>query len=268
MADLPITALTTAGQLSSSDLLYVAIPNPLSPIGFSLCKMTSAQFGLFLNNQLLFASDLDTDSKTIIGAINELKAGGGGASVIQLTAAEYAELTPAEKINGSIYKLTDKAIFYCLNEEYHAVKELTSAQYEALTSAEQNNGTIYIQTDAETTAADIPYSTGVSVKDKLDNLANLFLTHTYTATKTVSANGVVALLGSDMGYNSIPAGYTPIAYTFACTNSNDLFCNLNSIMATGASQFAVIRNVSTGAQNDKVCNITITFIKSDYLTAT
>lgn len=162
MADIPITALTTAGQLSSSDLLYVAIPNPLSPIGFSLCKMTSAQFGIFLNKDLLFASDLTTDSKNIIGAINELKAGGGGggASVIQLTAAEYAELTPAEKMNGSIYKLTDKAIFYCLDEEYHAVKELSTAQYNALTTAEQNNGTIYIQTDAETTGSDIPISTG------------------------------------------------------------------------------------------------------------
>lgn len=160
MADIPITALTNASQLSSSDLLYVAIPNPLSPIGFSLCKMTSAQFGLFLNKDLLFASDLETDSKNIIGAINELKAGGGGggASVIQLTQAEYTALTTAEKMNGSIYKLTDKAVMLCLDEEYHAVKELTTAQYEALTTAEQNNGTIYIQTDAETTGSDIAVS--------------------------------------------------------------------------------------------------------------
>lgn len=81
-----------------------------------------------------------------------------GASVIQLTQAEYTALSTAEKMNGSIYKLTDKAIFYCLDEEYHPVKELTTAQYEALTSAQQNNGTIYIQTDAETTGEDIPVS--------------------------------------------------------------------------------------------------------------
>lgn len=115
------------------------------------------------------------------------------------------------------------------------------------------------------TADDVEYSSGVSVGDKLDSLANLFLTQTYQATKTVAANGVVALLGSDMGYNSIPSGYTPIAYTFSCTNSNDLFCNLYSISAIGASQFAVIRNVSTAAQSDKTCNITITFVKSAYL---
>lgn len=51
--------------------------------------------------------------------------------------------------------------------EFRRVVELTSAQYTALTSAEKNNGTLYIITDEETTAADIPYSAGVSVADKL-----------------------------------------------------------------------------------------------------
>ena len=81
-----------------------------------------------------------------------------GASVIQLTQAEYTALSTAEKMNGSIYKLTDKAVMLCLDEEYHPVKELTTVQYEALTTAEQNNGTIYIQTDAETTGEDISVS--------------------------------------------------------------------------------------------------------------
>lgn len=54
--------------------------------------------------------------------------------------------------------------------EYRRVVELLSAQYEALTPAEQNNGTIYVKTDEETTAADIPYSAGVSVADKLDSV--------------------------------------------------------------------------------------------------
>ncbi len=83
-----------------------------------------------------------------------------GASVIQLTQAEYTALSTAEKMNGSIYKITDNAKMYCLDEEYHPVKELTTAQYNALTTAEQNNGTIYIQTDVETTGSDIPVSTG------------------------------------------------------------------------------------------------------------
>lgn len=98
---------------------------------------------------------LSTTAKNLVGAINEAASMGG---VVQLTQAEYTALTTAEKMNGSIYKLTDKAIFYCLDEEYHAVKELTSAQYEALSTAQQNNGTIYIQTDAETTGSDIAVS--------------------------------------------------------------------------------------------------------------
>lgn len=119
---------------------------------------------------------LNTDAKDIIGAVNEAAQSGGGASVIQLTQAEYTALSTAEKMNGSIYKLTDKAVMYCLDEEYHALKELTSAQYEALTTAEQNNGTLYIKTDAETTASDIPMSSSGSttVAEAIDKIGQLY----------------------------------------------------------------------------------------------
>lgn len=98
---------------------------------------------------------LSTTAKNLVGAINEAASMGG---VVQLTQAEYTALTTAEKMNGSIYKITDNAKMYCLDKEYHPVKELTTAQYEALSTAEQNNGTIYIQTDKETTGSDIPVS--------------------------------------------------------------------------------------------------------------
>ena len=98
---------------------------------------------------------LSTTAKNLVGAINEAASMGG---VVQLTQAEYTALLPAEKMNGSIYKLTDKAVMMCLDEEYHAVKELLTTEYEALSSAEQNNGTIYIRTDAETTGSDIAVS--------------------------------------------------------------------------------------------------------------
>lgn len=114
---------------------------------------------------------LNTDAKDIIGAVNEAAQSGGGASVIQLTQAEYTALSTAEKMNGSIYKLTDKAVMYCLDEEYHALKELTSAQYEALTTAEQNNGTLYIKTDAEITGEDIPVNS-VSPNTSIDSAIN------------------------------------------------------------------------------------------------
>lgn len=114
---------------------------------------------------------LSTTAKNLVGAINEAASMGG---VVQLTQAEYTALTSAEKMNGSIYKITDNAKMYCLDEEYHPVKELTTAQYEALTSAEKNNGTIYIKTDAETTGSDIPVSDtdATSIADKIDELAD------------------------------------------------------------------------------------------------
>ena len=121
-------------------------------------KVTSSSVANFVGTSAQFAG-LSTTAKDLVGAINEAAQSGGGASVIQLTQAEYTALSTAEKMNGSIYKITDNAKMYCLDEEYHPVKELTTAQYNALTTAEKNNGTIYIQTDAETTGEDIPVNT-------------------------------------------------------------------------------------------------------------
>ena len=81
-----------------------------------------------------------------------------GASVIQLTQAEYTALSTAEKMNGSIYKITDNAKMYCLDKAYHPVEECTVAEYSQKTPAQQNDGTIYIKTDAETTGEDIQVS--------------------------------------------------------------------------------------------------------------
>lgn len=127
---------------------------------------------------------LNTNAKNLVGAINEAAQSGGGASVVQLTQAEYDLLDPTVQANGSIYKITDNAKMYCLDEEYHAVKELTTAEYEALTTAQQNNGTIYIQTDAETTGSDIAVSSGETetIAEAIDALSAL---SRYSATSSV-----------------------------------------------------------------------------------
>ena len=70
--------------------------------------------------------------------------------------------------------------------EFRRVVELTSAQYSALSSAEKNNGTLYILTDEETTAADIPYSAGVSVADKLATIDATDITLTPATGYTVN----------------------------------------------------------------------------------
>lgn len=72
MADMDITQYPIASPLSISDLLYIAIPNALSPTGFSLCKITSSELADYLLNQIQFATRLDTTHKTVFGAINEV----------------------------------------------------------------------------------------------------------------------------------------------------------------------------------------------------
>lgn len=148
-----ISELTLAERNSGSDLFETSIPSALVEGVYASRKTTLTDIATFANKTLQFTSDLQTTSKTVIGAINELNesggGGGGGASVIQLTSAEYDALSDEAKKDGSLYKLTDKAIMYCLDEEYHASKELTQAEYDALSDDEKNNGTQYIITDAD-----------------------------------------------------------------------------------------------------------------------
>lgn len=171
--------------------------------------------------------------------------GGGGSSGVELTQAEYDALTQEEKNNGSIYKITDKAKIYCLDEEYHAVLEITSADYALLTSDEKNNGTLYILTDEETTADDIPYSAGVSVADKLDSLtASVNTVNSYTAsydsTKINQGNVYAYSIGKILmitGYmrttiGNIPAD-TVIGSISGITLTQEIFASAVGVDGTG-----------------------------------
>lgn len=71
-------------------------------------KTTGNEVSEFVAIKQEYETDLETDNKTIIGAINELKEGGGGnANYVELTQAEYDELTEEEKHNGKMYFITD-----------------------------------------------------------------------------------------------------------------------------------------------------------------
>lgn len=89
--------------------------------------------------------------------------------------------------------------------EFRRVVELTSAQYSALSSAEKNNGTLYVITDEETTAADIPYSAGVSVADKLDNVPTFDTLTTSDNNKLLG----ISVSGSDISVGAV----NPLAYS-------------------------------------------------------
>ena len=69
---------------------------------------------------------------------------------VDLTQAEYDQLSDAEKNNGMLYFITDA-------DSVYAPVELTQAQYDQLTDDEKYNGSIYFITDAPSNPID--YST-------------------------------------------------------------------------------------------------------------
>lgn len=70
--------------------------------------------------------------------------------------------------NGADFKITNQQLLDLIKT--NTVIPITQSDYDDLTPAEKNNGSIYIITDASITADDVEYSSGVSVKDKLDDL--------------------------------------------------------------------------------------------------
>lgn len=89
-----ISNLPIVSQFSSSDLMYLAIPNSASDYGYTLCKMTSAELGDYLNDSLSYSSKLQTTAKNIIGAINEVaQSSGGGISIVDTLEAGETTIT-------------------------------------------------------------------------------------------------------------------------------------------------------------------------------
>ena len=70
--------------------------------------------------------------------------------------------------NDTDFKVTNAQLLALM--KVNIVIPLTQAQYDNLTPAEKNNGSIYIITDGTITADDVEYSSGVSVADKIDDI--------------------------------------------------------------------------------------------------
>lgn len=101
-----ISQLTTAEQLSQSDLFETSIPN--GSLGYLSRKASLEAIANFIANNLNY-SDLQTVAKTLIGAINEAaqSGGGGGASIEEMTQAQYDALTPEQKADGTLRAISD-----------------------------------------------------------------------------------------------------------------------------------------------------------------
>lgn len=82
--DYRISDLTTIGTVGNDDLVEVSAVNGASETGFSSFKMPMTKLGDKVVNGIQYASDLQTTSKTIVGAINELAQGGNVGSLDDL----------------------------------------------------------------------------------------------------------------------------------------------------------------------------------------
>ena len=101
----PISQLTTAEQTTSSDLFETSIPN--GSLGYLSRKVSLDSIADYIGNDHLFSSDLQTTDKTLTGAINEVAQSGGGASIQEMTQAQYNALTPERKADGTLRAISD-----------------------------------------------------------------------------------------------------------------------------------------------------------------
>lgn len=99
MANKEIHDLNPIGTATSDDLL--ASQQNTGGNTWVTGKLSLSALGVFLNKVLQYASDLHTTDKTIIGAINELKAGGGGG---------YTELTSTLTAGSTTITFTDNVL--------------------------------------------------------------------------------------------------------------------------------------------------------------
>lgn len=100
--DKKVTEMTSAQSLTASDLFYLLVADQQSDTGFSSRKATASLISQAMLNTFEFPLLLtETQSDTIIGAINEIAQGGGGGTASILTGTSAPSSSLGE--NGNLY---------------------------------------------------------------------------------------------------------------------------------------------------------------------
>ena len=128
----------------------------------------------------------------------------GSEEVVELTQAEYDELSQAKKFNGLIYQISDKGYFYYKEKRFRATKELTQAEYDRLSPEQKNDGTQYLISDAKMALNDLDDVNASSATD------GQFLT--YDASTDTWINGGGKTVYADV-VGTLEAGQTSITLT-------------------------------------------------------
>lgn len=99
MADLKISEMTSASQINNDDNVELSQGN--SQNGFASVKATILAIAQKIITGINFTSALETESKTIAGAINEVASGGGSSTFAGLSDVDIDDTTLA---NGQVPK--------------------------------------------------------------------------------------------------------------------------------------------------------------------
>ncbi|MBR5299825.1 MAG: hypothetical protein IKU36_06210 [Bacteroidales bacterium] len=328
-----IPQLTLAEQTSDSDLFETAIPDALSSTGYRSRKNSLATLATFMANTLAFTNLLDTNAKTLIGAINELYAGGGGggASVSMGT----TDPSDASGSNGDLYVKYDGTSYAVLgfwvkiNNAWRTIStgggtafvEITQADYNQLSYADRHSGIPYLITDGvlpAIEAGDVTYdNTGSTlsaddVNEAIDELDAEKITNNFTdlPTDTIASNDLLAfsdvsdsnkpksttaaavaglalsslfkmvtfnlascsvpansnktLLGNAFvdTTDTIPSGYSPMAFVGDySTNNNIIFNKIECTQAGGTGIFVTLKNITASDQTGYI-QVKVLYIKS------
>lgn len=102
-----LSALERATSITPEALIYSEVEDVSSESGFYTRALPLGLLADGVANEVEFASALDTDSKTLIGAINELfvKGGGEGTTVVANPEEDATDTLSKIKIGDVVYSL-------------------------------------------------------------------------------------------------------------------------------------------------------------------
>lgn len=259
-----ISQLTTAEQTTSSDLFETAIPN--GSLGYLSRKVSLDAIANFIAKALRY-SDLQTEAKTLIDAINEAaqSGGGGGASIEEMTQAQYNALTPEQKADGTLRAISDATtsigdiddvnvssvadgdiLAYDSNSSKWVNKEL-----EADAIAYDNTSSGLVATDVNAAIDEVKAATD-----------SLFLERKYTASNiTINANSRKTLSQTDLSISAI-AGYYPLAVR--AINPITAGLAIAAFNAGGMGLVLTLYNVTNSAITASP-EVTIIYVKEEFI---
>lgn len=254
-----IDNLTTAPSLDSADVMPVV--HEVSGVK-STYKTTLTDVSSFANKELQYSSDLHTTSKTIIGAINELEAGGGGggsSTFAGLTDVDIDNLTLANGqvpvynsttqkwenedqtgghtiVNDAGTSLSQEPSLqfkgaYSVDDSgntktiVNVVRSMTRAQFDQL-SADEKTGFIQITDEGGISASDVSGLATVATSGSYNDLTNK---PTIPAAQVNSdwnaASGVAQILNKPSVYTQTQVDNKITAVTPLVYNRNDVLLN-------------------------------------------